>query len=124
MEHGLTHPQLPLVLKENTILSPEGVVGYVDYKPEYIYVCFYGSRLIVTENKSFDSTLTKLVETKINDCYYYAFKIVCAGGATAIVKWINNDIILVGVTLGYYANGKRIWTNASDITDWPGAKED
>lgn len=124
MGHELKHPQLPLVLKENTILSPEGIVGYVDYQPEYIYVCFYGQRLIVTENNSFDSTLTKLVTAKINDYYYYAFKIVCCGGATAIVKWVNNDIILVGVTLGYYANGKRIWTNASDITDWPGVREE
>ncbi len=120
---NLKHPDLPLVLKSNMIVGPEGVVGYTDYRPEYIYVCFYNQRLIVTENHSFDSELTKLVADKINDCYYYAFKIVCAGGATAVIKWVDNDIALVGVTLGYYANGKRIWTSAADITDWPGAKE-
>ena len=112
-----------LEIVDGKIQSPDGVVGYTDYGHNYVYVCFHQNKLVVAEYNNLNSVLTRLVAERIMDCYYYAFKIICDRGVTAVIKWIDNDVYLIGVTSGYYANGERIWTSAADIKTWPGLKE-
>lgn len=117
------HPTLPLVITDGRILGPNnGIVGYLNYGEEYLYVCLYENKLIVAEHDRFDSRLIELVSSRIDEKYYYAFKILCIGGVTAVVKW-ESDVVLVGLTSGYLASGERIWTKATDIKSWPGLKE-
>jgi hypothetical protein len=112
-----------LKISGGKILSPGGVVGWIDYGHNYVYVCFYQNKMVVAEYNNLDSVLTRLVTDKITQEYYYAFKIICAGGVTAIIKWVEDDVILVGITSGYYETGERIWTPAEDIKTWPGLRE-
>jgi len=123
MEIEYSHPILPLIISEGRILGPDGVVGYVDYGKDYIYVCIYDGKLVVAEYNTFDSILSRTVEKKIRESYYYAFKILCAGGVTAVVKWVSGDVVLVGAMYGYLENGERIWKDAAEISSWPGLKE-
>lgn len=116
------HPTLPLKIVNEQILGPDGVVGYVDYGRQYIYVCFFANKLIVTEYNTFDSIVARYVARIIKNKYYYAFKILCGGGATAVVSCLVDDVALVGVASGYLANGERIWTDAADIRTWPGMR--
>lgn len=112
-----------LAIADGKVLGPEGVVGWVDYGQDYIYVCFYHTRMVVAEYNNLDSVLIRLVRAHIMDWYFYAFKILCAGGVTAVIKWSGDDVVLVGITSGYYENGERIWTPASEIKSWPGQRE-
>lgn len=112
-----------LEIVKGRIQSQDGVVGYADYGDDFVYVCFYQGKLVVAEYNSFNSVLTRLVRQKIMDNYYYAFKILCSRGITAVIKWVEDDIVLIGGHAGYYANGARIWTKAADIKAWPGLKE-
>jgi hypothetical protein len=114
MEIG--HSTLPLRIKDDRIVGPKGIIGHLNYGDEYLYVCLFENKLIVSERDKFNSRLTELVSSKIDESYYYAFKILCNGGLTAIVKW-DDDVILVGVTSGHH------WTSAADIKAWPGKKE-
>lgn len=118
------HDLFKLKIDSGKILSPDmEVVGWVDYGRNYIYVCFYRNKMIVAEYNNLDSVLTRLVDNKIRQQHYYAFRILCTGGVTAVIKLAEGDVVLVGLTSGYYENGKRIWTPANNISDWPGLKE-
>jgi hypothetical protein len=112
-----------LAIADGKILGPSGIVGWVDYGPDYIYVCFYHNKMIVAEHNNLDSVLTRLVRVRIMDLYFYAFRILCTGGVTAVLKWSEDNVVLVGITSGYYENGERIWTPASEIKSWPGERE-
>lgn len=110
-----------LTINDGIIKSSTGVVGYADYGKNYVYICFYNGKLVVAEFNNLDSVLCRLVHEKVMDSYYYAFKIICEN-ATAVVKWVNDDVVLIGLMAGYYANGERIWTPSENI-NWPGLKE-
>ena len=122
MENELKHPTLPLTIVNEQILGPDGVVGYVDYGTEYVYVCFYKNKLVVAEHNTFDSIATRYVTELIRTKYYYAFKILCNGGVTAVLACLVDDIALVGITSGYLASGERIWRDAAEVTTWPGMR--
>lgn len=111
-----------LHIADGRILSPEGITGYVDYGRDYLYVCFYQGKIIVAEYDSLNSLLTHLVKARILEQYYYVFKILCTDGVTAVIRW-SGDIVLVGITSGYYETGERIWMAASEIQAWPGKRE-
>lgn len=122
MENELKHPKLPLRIDNEQILGPDGVVGYVDYGEQYIYVCFFRNKLVVAEHNTFDSITTRQVEHIIRDKYYYAFKILCQGGVTAVIEYLHDDIALIGATLGYLATGERLWHDSAEIPTWPGMR--
>lgn len=121
MENELIHPTLPLKIQEGQIVGPNGIVGHIDYGEQYIYVCFFKNKLVVAERNSFDSITTRYATEIIKNKYYYAFKILCHGGVTAVAICLLDDIALVGVTSGYLANGERLWHDAADVK-WPGMK--
>jgi hypothetical protein len=115
---------LKLRIDSGRLLSPEGeTIAWIDYGRNYIYVCFYRNKMVLAEYNTLDSVLIRLTRAKIKLKYYYAFRILCAGGVTAVIKWIEDDIALVGITSGYYENGERIWTPAKNLRTWPGKKE-
>lgn len=115
------HPVFPLAIVDEHIVGPTGIVGYVDYGEQYVYVCFYDNKLVVAEHNTFDSIATRCAENIIRNKYYYAFKILCAGGATAVTKCLPKDIMLIGIISGYLENGTRVWYDASETT-WAGVK--
>jgi hypothetical protein len=123
MDNELTHPTLPLMIVNQQILGPDGVIGHVDYGEQYVYVCFFRNKLVVAEHNTFDSIVTRCVSERIREKYYYAFKILCGGQATAVIRCTSKDLVLVGVIAGYLVDGTRIWKPAKDITTWPGIKE-
>jgi hypothetical protein len=123
MGNELIHPSLPLSIVDKQILGPDGVIGYVDHNEKYLYVCFFNNKLIVAEQNSFDSELITKTYDLIKQKYYYAFKIICGDGVTAVISWHNEDIVLIGVMLGYLLDGKKLWRDATDIKTWPGQKE-
>ena len=121
MENEPHHPALPLTIINDRIVGPNGTVGYVDCGEQYIYICFYEGKLVVAEHNSLNSIITRYARKIIRKKYYYAFKILCHGGVTAVAKVTPDDIELVGVMSGYLASGERLWHDAIDV-EWPGAR--